>query len=133
MSDGCDEHEYYPITTITSPSRTESPLRTLTSVTVPSTSASILFSIFMASRRTTVCPAFTLSPTLTKTSRIVPGSGVVTFEPFEAAAGDDVWTVPLGAALTRGAVRVVMVTCFCFNSLSTVTLYGVPLTSRDIS
>ena len=53
---------------------------------VPEVSASMLFCIFMASRTTTVSPVFTLSPTFTLISLIVPGRGATTGLPEAAAA-----------------------------------------------
>ena len=57
------------------PSSTESPLFTQMDFTTPPLSAWMLFSIFIASRITTVSPAATVSPTLTLRSRITPGTG----------------------------------------------------------
>ena len=56
---------------------TVSPLLTMTDVTVPEFSASMLFCIFMASSTTTTSPALTAWPTATFTSVMVPGSGAV--------------------------------------------------------
>ena len=58
---------------------------TLMAVTLPSLSALMLFSIFMASRMTTVWPFFTASPTFTLISRMTPGSG--DFTPRLAGSG----------------------------------------------
>ena len=55
-------------------------------VILPSLSALILFSIFMASNIMMVCPFFTASPTLTLISRITPGSGDLTPDFPEAGA-----------------------------------------------
>ena len=44
-------------------------------VTLPLLIALILFSIFIASRISTVCPTFTVSPIFTKISLTTPGSG----------------------------------------------------------
>ena len=61
---------------------------TLIAVILPSLSALILFSIFMASKMMITCPFFTVSPTFTLISRITPGSGDFTPDlPVEAAAG----------------------------------------------
>ena len=48
---------YYSMTTTTSPAPTVAPTVTFIAVTFPVLVASIWFSIFMASRTTTVCPA----------------------------------------------------------------------------
>ena len=78
---------YYSIITRSVPSSTESPLLTLIAVTLPSLSALMLFSIFIASRMIRVCPFLTVSPTLTFTSRITPGSGDLTPDLPPATAG----------------------------------------------
>ena len=75
---------------------TESPGFTAMEVTVPVVSDSILFCIFMASSTRTTSPAFTLSPTFTFTSVIVPGSGDLIAVPAPAGAG-------VGAGAAAGA------------------------------
>ena len=55
----------YSIVSSTSPSSTESPVATLISLTVPSRSESMLFSIFIASRIISRWPVPTRSPTAT--------------------------------------------------------------------
>ena len=57
------------------PSSIDSPLLTLMAVTLPSRSALMSFSIFMASSTSSVCPRFTASPSFTLISRMTPGSG----------------------------------------------------------
>ena len=61
-----------------SPDPTAWPASHLTSVTLPAFSAVIWFSIFMASRTTTVIPTCTSSPTATSTCTIVPCIGATT-------------------------------------------------------
>ena len=84
--------------TNTEPSITESPADTATDVMVPVVSASMLFCIFIASKTTTVSPLFTLSPTLTLTAVMVPGSGDLTEVPLPATgaaagAGDGLCSI----------------------------------------
>jgi len=66
---------------------TVAPCCTKICLTTPLRSASMLFSIFFASRTTNVCPAVTLSPTATLTASTVPGSGHLMAEPAEGAEG----------------------------------------------
>lgn len=70
----CDK-TYYSITTSGVSSITLSPSFTSMAVTLPDFSASRLLAIFMASRTTTVSPAFTSSPTFTFISVMTPGRG----------------------------------------------------------
>ena len=60
------------------PSSTESPALTAIDATRPSRPARIAFSIFMASRRTTVGSFTVSSPTLTATDITTPGRGATT-------------------------------------------------------
>ena len=68
----------------------------------------ILFSIFIASRITTSCPASTLSPGFTSTRMIRPGIGALTTRPVigSLALADEVSpafaAVPSGSAATAG-------------------------------
>ena len=82
-----------------------SPLLTLIAVTTPSCSALMLFSIFIASRTATVCPAFTWSPTLTLRSSITPGSGdrIGLPVPADCAAGAGVAGCSTGVGCATGA------------------------------
>ena len=75
---------------------------TLIAVTVPSLSALMLFSIFIASRIIIVCPFLTVSPTLTLMSRITPGSGDLTPD-FPAPAATGLFTAVVCAAGLVGA------------------------------
>ena len=107
------------------PSRTESPLLTLMAVTVPSRSALMLFSIFMASRMSSVCPFLTASPTWTLMSSMTPGNGDLI--PLLRAVG-------LGAGLAGAAgLCTSCTTGFTsgFGAASNSTLYFVPLTSTS--
>ena len=88
--------------TNTEPSITESPADTATDVMVPVVSASMLFCIFIASKTTTVSPLFTLSPTLTLTAVMVPGSGDLTEVPLPAT-GAAAGAATLGAAAGAAA------------------------------
>ena len=77
-----------PTAPSTGKSGVKSPLLTLMAVILPSLSALILFSIFMASNMIMVCPFFTVSPTFTLMSRITPGSGDFTPDfPVDGAVG----------------------------------------------
>lgn len=70
----------------TSSLATESPLEKLIAFTVPSAGAGSAFSIFMASRITTVSPLLTESPTCFKYRTIMPGMGAFKEAPSTAAA-----------------------------------------------
>ena len=96
----CAEHQF--MLHSKSPELTVSPLLTLTLAMVPSCGAEISFSIFMASRISSVSPALTESPGLTRTSRILPGIGALTATapalPAGAAAGAGAGAGAAGAA-----------------------------------
>src|SRR5581483_11620074 len=77
----------YSMTMTMSPVPTDWPGETFTSATVPDLSAAMLFSIFIASRTHTGCPASTVSPTDTSTLTIVPCIGTATL-PLPATAAD---------------------------------------------
>ena len=83
---------------------TESPLFTLMDVTVPSHSAVISFSIFMASRIRTACPLVTLSPTATLMSLMTPGSGALMGVPPAGAAAAGAAAGCAGAAALGDSV-----------------------------
>ena len=112
------------------PSSTESPLFTQMDFTTPPLSAWMLFSIFIASRITTVSPAATVSPTLTLRSRITPGSGAFTAPAPPAAAGLATTFVP---ASVRGAAAglTLFTTGAGAAACSSSTLYVVPLTETS--
>ena len=88
----------------TAPSSTESPLPTLIDATLPSTPALMAFSIFMASRVTTVSEAFTSCPTDTWMSRTTPGSGALTGLPPAAALAAGL-AITFSPEAVRGAFR----------------------------
>ena len=71
--------------------------------TVPSSGATISFSIFIASRITRTCPLFTAWPTEALTPRIFPGIGAVTFTLPSPPAGAAGAGAGAGAAAGAGA------------------------------
>src|SRR5205807_275082 len=82
-------------TTSTCPVSTWSPAATRTSVSVPSTGAVTVCSIFIASSTTSGCPAVTAAPAAASTRTTPPGMG---------ASSDPAWATALGSA-NRGTSR----------------------------
>ena len=78
-----------------------SPACTATVETLPARGASTLFSIFIASKTSNVCPSATVSPGLTNTFITVPGRGEHTV-PAPAPEADR------GARMAAGSVSVAL-------------------------
>ena len=77
----------------------------------------------------TTSPCFTLSPTLTLTSSIVPGIGDSTFCPFAGAVGATGAVGAVGAVGATGAVGTVLTTAASSaETSSTSILYETPFT-----